>query len=239
MGDVIGLLAFGSAGWSDELLAGAAVTIALALATLPFSLGLGLAVALLKRSDRKLSAAVGHAYTTVFRGLPELLTLLMIYYGAPLVVQATLKAVGVGARVEPNAFFAGVLALSLVSAAFTSEVFLSAFNGISRGQWEGAYALGLNRRRTLGLVILPQLVRLSLPGLSNSWLVLLKDTSLVSIIALEDLLRATNLAVGATKQPFLFYTSACCLYLMMTGASALVLRRIETRAERPYIRSPA
>ena len=181
----------------------------------------------------------GHAYTTVFRGLPELLTLLMIYFGAPLAVQAALRAIGVNARVEPSAFFAGVLALSLVSAAFASEVFLSAFNGISRGQWEGAYALGLNRRRTLGLVILPQLVRLSLPGLSNSWLVLLKDTSLVSIIALEDLLRATNLAVGATKQPFLFYTTACCLYLLMTGASALVMRRIETRAERPYVRSPA
>ena len=97
------------------------------------------------------------------------------------------------ATVEANGFIAGMLALGVVFAAYASEVFTAAFNGIPVGQWEGATAIGLHRWQTMRLVILPQLLRLALPGLANLWLVLLKDTALVSVIALDDLLRMTYL----------------------------------------------
>ena len=101
------------------------------------------------------------------------------------------------------------------------EVFLGAFRGIGRGQYEAAHALGLKPLATMRLVILPQLIRLALPGLANLWLVLLKDTSLVSVIALDDLLRKANIAVGATKEPFLLYFVACMIYLVLSIISSI------------------
>ncbi len=120
-----------------------------------------------------------------------------------------------------------MVALGLVFAAYSSEVFLSAFRAIPDGQWEGAKALGLSHRRTLWLVILPQLLRISLPGLSNVWLNLLKDTALVSVIGLADIMRETGVAARVTREPFFFFGFACVLYLALTLVSAVGLRRLE------------
>jgi polar amino acid transport system permease protein len=128
-----------------------------------------------------------------------------------------------------------MVALGLVFSAFASEVFLGALRAISRGQIEAAQALGLNRWLTLRFVIVPQLWRYALPGLGNLWMVLLKDTSLVSVIALSDLLRQTNVAVGVSKEPFFFYLLACLVYLVMSILSGLVLQALEAwtyRSER-------
>jgi polar amino acid transport system permease protein len=125
-----------------------------------------------------------------------------------------------------------MIALGVVFAAYASEVFTAAFNGIGAGQWEGAAALGLHRWHTMRLVILPQLLRLALPGLANLWLVLLKETSLVQVIALDDLLRMTYNAVGFTKQPFFFYFVACMIYLVMSIVSSFGINAIERWAER-------
>jgi polar amino acid transport system permease protein len=129
------------------------------------------------------------------------------------------------------------VALGLVFAAYASEVFLGAFHGIGRGQYEGAHALGLRPLLTLRLVILPQLLRLALPGLANLWLVLLKDTSLVSVIALNDLLRETSVAVAATKEPFFFYAVACLIYLVMSIVSSVGIFAIERWSERGHVRA--
>ena len=124
------------------------------------------------------------------------------------------------------------MALGLVFAAYASEVFAAAFNGIPIGQWEAAAAIGLHRWQTMRLVILPQLIRIALPGLANLWLLLLKDTALVSVIALDDLLRMTSNAVGHTSQPFFFYLVACMIYLAMSIASSFGIGWIERRSER-------
>jgi polar amino acid transport system permease protein len=232
----LSLLQFGPDGWGDELAAGAWLTIRLALTTLPFGIALGFAVALAKNSHRGLLRAAGNVFTTIFRGLPELLTLFIVYYGGQVLLQ---QAIGLFADgyVEVNAFAAGAIALGLVLAAYSSEVFLGAFRGIGRGQYEAAHALGLRALPTMRLVIVPQLVRLALPGLANLWLVLLKDTSLVSVIALSDLLRQTNVAVGATKQPFLFYLVACLIYLVMSIVSSFGIHGIERWSERGHVRA--
>ena len=231
MEQLIGLLSFGPEGWGDEIAAGAWMTIRLALATLPFGLALGFLAALAKDSGRWWLTVPGNLFTTVFRGLPELLTLFIVYYGGQILLQ---KIVGpfIDGQVEVSSFVAGFVALGLVFSAYASEVFLGALRAIGRGQYEAAHALGLRPLATLRLVILPQLVRLALPGIANLWLVLLKDTSLVSVIALSDLLRETQVAVGATKQPFFFFLVACLVYLAMSIVSSFGIIAVERWSER-------
>lgn len=236
MEKLFGLLSFGPEGWGDEIASGAWLTIRLALATLPFGLAVGLLIALGRNSGRRLLEIPATAFSTIFRALPELLTLFIVYYGGQMLVQKLVSLVS-DAQVEINSFVAGLVALGLVFSAYASEVFLGAFRGIGRGQYEAAHALGLRPLATLGLVILPQLIRLALPGLANLWLVLLKDTSLVSVIAIDDLLRETSIVVGATKEPFFFYLVACLIYLVMSIISSIGIRAIEGWSERGMVRA--
>lgn len=236
MGEALGLLGFGPDGWGDELAAGAWLTIRLALATLPFGLAVGLMAALARNSRRRWLRVPGNIFTTIFRGLPELLTLLLVYFGGQMLLSRIAGFV-TGGEIEVSAFVAGLVALGLVFSAYASEVFLGALRAINRGQYEAAYALGLRPPTVFRLVVLPQLVRLALPGLANLWLVLLKDTSLVSVIALNDLLRETSVAVRATKEPFLFYLAACLIYLAISMVSSVGIARIERWSERGMHRS--
>jgi len=231
MNDLIGLLSFGPDGWGDELAAGTGITVGLALATLPFGLVLGFFVALAKNSSEPNLRSAANVYTTIFRGLPELLTLFIVYYGGQMLLQKVVKLFS-DTYVEVNSFVAGMIALGLVFSAFSSEVFLGALRGITQGQYESAYALGMSKGKTMRLVILPQLIRLALPGLSNLWMVLLKDTALVSIIALPDLLRMTSVAVGNTKEPFFFFGVASLIYLALAILSSVGIGSIGKWAER-------
>jgi polar amino acid transport system permease protein len=195
-------------------------------------------VALAKRSAAWPLRLIGNAYTTVFRGLPELLTLFIIYYGVQIGLQTLVETLFEDADpIEINTFVAGMVALGVVFSAYASEVFLSAFKGITPGQIEAARALGLGRGATFRLIILPQLVRYALPGIANLWLVLLKDTSLVSAIGLSDILRNTQIAVGVTKQPLVFFGLACLIYLVLAIISSFGVNAIEARAERGTTRS--
>jgi polar amino acid transport system permease protein len=231
------IVACGETGWGDEIAFGVKVTITLALATLPVGLVIGFLIALAAQSEDKLLRLAAGIYTTIFRGLPELLTLFIIYYGMQMLIQSLLTFVGYdGPPVEINAFLAGVIALSVVFSAYCSEVLLSAFRAIPKGQYEAGDALGLHSGRTLRLIILPQLVRIALPGLTNLWMVLLKDTSYVSIISLADILRQTSVAVRVTKEPFFFYGLACCLYLVLAILSSFLLVYVERWARRSEIR---
>ena len=169
----------------------------------------------------------GNIYTTIFRGLPELLTLFLIFYGAQLGVQQLAAFFGGETAIEINAFVAGMVALGVMFSSYASEVFLAAFRVIPKGQYEGAYAVGLSYNRTMGLVILPQLIRVALPGLGNLWLILLKDTALVSVIGLSDILRQTGVAARVSKEPFLFFGLACVLYLVLAMLSSVAFNAIE------------
>lgn len=230
----LALLSLGEGGWGMALLAGAMVTISLALACVPFGLPLGLLVALASRSQNPLARAWAATFSTVFRGLPELLTLLIVYYGCQIGVQRILAHFGYQTDITINAFVAAMVAFSMVLAAFSSEVWLAAFKVVGKGQMEAAQALGLSRSTTFFKVSLPQLTRVALPGLSNNWLTLLKDTSLVSTISLVDIMRQTNLAVSATKEPVLFYLCACLMYLFFAALSGRVFAFAEKRYARGF-----
>ncbi|MFZ1109500.1 MAG: ABC transporter permease subunit [Rhodomicrobium sp.] len=214
--------------WGHELALGAAMTVGLALATLPFGLAFGLAAALAKDSKAAWARGAAEAYTTIFRGLPELLTLLLIYYGAQILIQ------NAGFTLSISPFAAGMIALSLVFGAYSSEVMLAALHGVERGQIEAAKSFGMAPALLFRRVTAPQMLRLALPGLGNNWLVLLKDTSLVSVIALDDLLRKSFIAAQSTREPFEFYAVACALYLGMTAISTLIIARAERAAAKGW-----
>jgi polar amino acid transport system permease protein len=220
--------------WGPALARGALMTVGLALTTLPFGLALGFAAALAKDSKSGWLRGAGEIYTTVFRGLPELLTLLLIYYGSQILTQHIADAVGSSATVNISPFMAGAIALALVFGAYSSEVLLAAIRGIERGQIEAARSFGMAPALVFRRIVAPQVLRIALPGLGNNWLVLLKDTSLVSVIALNDLLRETSIAVEKTRQPFQFYAVACVLYLAMTAVSTLAIARAEKAAGRGW-----
>lgn len=226
------LLSFGSEGWGDQIAAGVLVTVSLALATLPLGLAVGFFVALGKQSPEPSMRFAANIYTTLFRGLPELLTLFLVYFGAQIGIQQFLRLFDETATLEINSFVAGMIALGAVFSSYASEVFLSAFRAIPQGQYEGGYAVGLTRWQTMRLIVLPQLIRIALPGLSNLWLILLKDTALVSVIGLSDIMRQTGIAARVTKEAFLFFGIACLLYVILAIISSFAIGAIERWSNR-------
>ena len=232
MDNYLTLLSFGDQGWGDEIAWGVLITVSLALATLPVGLFIGFMIAVAKQSEEWTLRTAADIYTTIFRGLPELLTLFLVYFGLQIGIQQLLKAVGLGGAIEINTFFAGVIALALVFSSYASEVFLSAFRAIPKGQYEGGYALGLRHGRVMRSIIVPQLIRIALPGLGNLWMILLKDTALVSAIGLTDILRQTGVAARVTKEAFLFFGLAFLLYLILALVSSIGLNRLEAYGKR-------
>jgi polar amino acid transport system permease protein len=227
------LFSYGPLGWGDEILAGVWVTLQLAVTTLPVGLLLGFVVAALSLSRRPALRALGFGYTTLMRGMPEILTLFIVYNGLGLGLNRFLAAFFPQAgAVDFPPFAAGVIALAVVFAAFAAEVLRGAFQAVPEGQIVAGLAIGMTGRQIFWHIKLPQLWRFALPGMGNLWLNLLKDTALVSVIALDDLMRATKVAVGVTKQPFTFYLVACLIYWLLCLVSELVLARLETRANR-------
>lgn len=235
----LNLLSFGPEGWGDELLAGAWVTISIALATLPFGLALGLAIAVAKRSRSWFLRTFATLYTTVFRGVPELLTLYIIYFGVQILAQRLWTALGLPGNLEISPFIAGMVALGVVLAAFSAEVWLGALNAIQKGQREAAAALGLTPWQAFRLVVFPQLMRVALPGLGNNWMVLLKETSLVSVITLQDTMFIATRANVVTKEPFLFFGVAALIYLVFSVISTWGFGKLEARSNRGYARAGA
>lgn len=229
------LLACSDVGWGDEIAYGFMITASLAICTLPVGLFIGFFIALGKQSEEKSLRLATNIYTTIFRGLPELLTLFIVYYGLQVLAQRFLASIGYDEPVEINAFVAGMVALGVVFSAYCSEVLLSAFKAIPHGQYEAGDALGFHRGRTMRLIILPQLVRIALPGLGNLWMALLKDTALVSVIGLPDILRQTGIAARVSKKAFEFFGVACLLFLILAMVSSIVFAMLERWAKRSEV----
>ncbi|TDR12415.1 ABC transporter permease [Marinomonas communis] len=223
-------------GFGDQLLQGASITIQLALSSLAVGLILGLLGASAKLSNIKPLQWIANFYTTIIRGVPELLTVLIIYFGATTVLMSIASVFGYDEYIEIGPFAAGVTALGLTFGAYATEVFRGALQAIPKGQHEAAIVLGMHPRRKFFRIILPQVWRVALPGIGNLFLVLLKDTALVSVVGLEDIMRKANVAVSNTKEPFLFYLVAAFMYLALTIVSMAVVHYLEKRASRGLTR---
>jgi His/Glu/Gln/Arg/opine family amino acid ABC transporter permease subunit len=220
-------------GFGGQLLDGLRLTVLVAAATLPLAVSIGLAGALGLRSGQVGLARAIRLYTAIIRGVPELVILLLLYFGGTMAVQAIAESVfGYDDYLEVDALTAGILALTAVHGAYCIEVFRGALSAIPSGQAEAARALGLSGSQGFRLVVLPQLWRHALPGLGNTWLVLIKDTAIVSVVGLDDMMRRAYTAAGATRQPFTFFVAAALFYLALTLVSTFVIRRLESRARR-------
>lgn len=222
-------------GFGHLLLSGAWVTLKLALTSLFFGLLLGLIGAAAKLSSFRLARLLGTLYTTLIRGIPELLLVLSIYFGGSMLLMWLASFFGYTDYIEISAFAAGVAALSIAFGAYSTEVFRAALIALPKGQWESAYALGMTRPQTFFRIILPQVWRLALPGLGNLFQVLLKDTALVSVVGLDELMRQAYVASGSTKEPFTFYMAAAFIYLGLTALATIATMLME-RASNPVSR---
>ena len=230
--DLLSLLAYGDTGWGDELLKGLLITLALALTTAPLALVLSFLISWAKHSQNLLVRGFANGYTTIFRSLPELLTLIIIYYQLQVILNKVVHLFWPDSNISLNAFASGVLALTLVFSALGSEVVRSAYQAVSKGQTEAAMALGLKRRHVFFRIVLPQMWRHCIPAFGNLWLILLKDTSLISIIAVSDLVRYANMAIATTKQPFFFYSVLAVVYIVLALISGQVQMMLERRSSR-------
>ena len=223
-------------GFGPALLAGTLMTIQLALCALALGLVLGLLGALAKTSPNKFLQWLGGTYSTIVRGVPELLWVLLIYFGTVNLMRELGTLLG-HPELELNAFAAGVIALGLCFGAYATEVFRGAILAIPRGHREAGQALGLSKARIFWRIILPQMWRIALPGLGNLFMILMKDTALVSVIGLEEIMRRSQIAVSLSKEPFHFFLIAAFIYLSLTVLAMTAMHFLEQRASRGFKRS--
>lgn len=229
---MLDLLAFGDAGWGDELLQGAVVTILLAISAYLLGIAIGMAGAAMKLSGSRVLRAIAGVYTTVVRGVPELLVIYLFFFGSSGAIQNVASVFGYTGYLELPPFVVGLLAVGLISGAYSTEVIRGALQVIPEGQIEAGRAIGMTGRQIFWRIKLPQLWRFALPGLGNVWQLTLKDTSLVSVTSLAELMRMSFVAAGSTREPFIFYLTAAVLYLAMTTVSQALFQRGERAASR-------
>jgi arginine/ornithine transport system permease protein len=202
------------------------LTLHLAAASPAFASVLGLIGAVAKRSNSKTAQAVVDAYTTLIRGVPELLLMLMVFYGGQMLINAVGQELGWN-YVEVPAFAAGVLTIGFVFGAYMTETFRGAILAIPKGQMEAGYSVGMKPWQVIARITLPQMVRHAIPGFANNWLVMVKATALVTIIGLDDMVSRASLASAATREPLTFYVLIALIYLAITTVSLLALRWLE------------
>lgn len=226
------LLGFGQNGWGALLLVATLMTLAVTATALLIGAVLGTLVATAKLSGNVILVGLGNVYTTVFRGVPELLIIYLIYFGGSSAVTAVGQWLGYEGFLGLPSFAAGALAVGIISGSYQAEVYRGAYLAIAKGELEAASAIGMNRMLRLRRVVMPQVLRYAIPGLGNVWQLTLKDSALISVTGLAELMRTSQVAAGSTRQYFLFYIVGGVLYLLLTSFSDRVFNRAERRANR-------
>ncbi len=208
------------------------MTLLVSIAGLAIGAAFGSLVAWARLSGARVAGAIGGAYAAIFRGIPELLVVYFVYFGSSALLTAVANAVGFEGFLGVPPFVAGALAVGVISGAYQAEVFRGAFLAITKGELEAARAVGMGRLLMFRRIIAPQVMRFAIPGLGNLWQVALKDSSLISVTGLAELMRQAQVAAGSTRQPFTFYIAGGVLYLLLTSVSDRFFEAAETRATR-------
>ena len=228
------LLSFGKTGWGDELLIATMMTIAVSITAMIIGFLFALIFTPLKLSKSKFLNLIGNSYTTVIRGVPELLVIYLFFFGGSGAVMYVASIFGYNEYIEINAFITGSFAIGIISGAYSTEVFRGAIQSIDKGQFEASKVLGLKKPVHFFKVIMPQMLRLAIPNLSNVWQITLKDTSLISVTGLVEIMRQSYIAAGSTRDPLFFYSFAAVLYLLLTYLSMKLINKLEIRYSRGY-----
>ena len=227
-------LIFGDLGWGDEFLVAMIMTIAVSIC----SMGLGVIIAIFaawaKLTYSKILNFIASFYTTVIRGIPELLVIYLIFFGGSAAVMNIAKIFGYNGYIELNAFSISVVAIGIISATYSTEVLRGAFLAINPGQIEAAKTLGLNKIQVFYKIIVPQVLRYAIPGLGNVWQVTLKDTSLISVTGLVEIMRQTRIASNVEHSPLTFLITAAFLYLFLTTFSGKFFNYLEKKSNKGF-----
>ncbi|MDC9837819.1 ABC transporter permease [Rhizobium binxianense] len=228
------LLGFGDGGWGLMLLEGAGITVAVTGTALLIGAIIGSVVAWLKLSSHALSRAIGESYTVVFRGVPELLIIYVFYFGGSSILTTVAHWAGQDGFVGIPPFIAGALGVGVICGAYQAEVFRGAFNAIPRGQVEAAVAMGMGPLLRFRRIVAPQVLRFALPGLGNVLQLSFKDSALVSVTGLAEIMRRTDVAARTTREYFLFYLAGVALYLILTAITTRAFNTAEKRLDAAY-----
>ncbi len=235
-------------GYEASILKGALLTIEVAVLSLLLAMLLGMLGALAKMAPYRWARAIATLYTTIIRGIPDLVLMMLIFFGGQILLNNGLSWFNefinqwLTARdpnhewvaylpdyVDISPFVAGVLTIGFIFGAYMAETFRGAILAVDKGELEAAKAYGMSAAMSFRRILLPQMIRHAIPGFGNNWLVLLKTTALVSIIGLEDMVRISSLAAGSTKMPFTFYMAVAIIFLFFTSVSIGLLKLLERK----------
>lgn len=227
------ILGWGDAGWADEMFYGMLMTFAVAVCAYAVGIVIGIVFAAMKLSSYLSLRLIADIYTTVIRGIPELLIIYLMYFGAGALLRAVAKGMfGYGEYIDFPLFVTGMLCIGVSAGAYATEVIRGAVLAVPIGQIEAARACGMSMITQFWRILVPQVARYALPGLGNVWQLALKETSLISVVGLVDIMRQASIGAGSTKEPFTFYIAAFVLYLCIASISNRGFRRAETWANR-------
>ncbi|MCX2690083.1 ABC transporter permease [Pseudomonas sp. DCB_CB] len=216
-------------GYGAVILDGAWLTLQLALSSMALAILLGLIGVALRLSPVRWLAWLGDLYSTVIRGIPDLVLILLIFYGGQDIINRVAPLLGYEDYIDLNPLIAGIGTLGFIFGAYLSETFRGAFLGIPKGQAEAGVAYGMSPRQVFFRIQVPQMIRLAIPGFTNNWLVLTKATALISVVGLQDMMFKAKQAADATREPFTFFLAVAALYLVLTSVSLLALKYLERR----------
>lgn len=211
------------------ILQGGLLTVGVSLGALVVAILLGFVGAAAKLSGMRPLLAVANIYTTVIRGIPELVLMLLVFYGGTVVGNLILESLGSSSTVDLEPMTAGIATIGFIYGAYLTEVFRGAILAIPRGQTEAALAYGMKPLQIFLRITFPLMVRYALPGFTNTWLVLIKATALVSLIGVHEMTYIARQASAATREPFVFLFFTAALFLIYTSVSLVVLRWLHTR----------
>ena len=227
-------LAFGDTGWGDELFRATLMTIAVSITAMLIGFSFAAIFTPLKLSKFKFLNLIANIYTTVIRGVPELLVIYLIFFGGNAVVMSIAKVFGYNKYIELNALTIATIAIAVISATYSSEVLRASYLAISKGQIEAARALGMNKFSIFFKVISPQVIRHALPGIGNVWQITLKDTSLISVTGLVEIMRQSRISSNVEHSPLTFLITAAILYLCLTTISGRVFKTLEVNYSKGF-----
>jgi octopine/nopaline transport system permease protein len=221
------LMGFGPRGWGLLLLQATLMTILVSCAAFALGSLLGALIAWARIEGNRLLRFAADAYTTVLRGIPDLLVIYLLYFGGSAALTAIAHALGAKGFVGVDSFAAGAIAVGTISGAYQSEIFRGAYHAIAKGELEAARSVGMPRWLLFRRIIIPQALRFALPGLGNVWQLALKESALISVVGLTEILRQAQVGAGSTRQPFAFFITAALLYLMLSTISGWGFQRVE------------
>ena len=228
------LLVLGDTGWGDELLFASIMTLLVSLSSITLGLFIAIFIATGKIRNNFFSKSISNFYTTIVRGVPELLVIYLFFFGGSGAVMYVARIFGYNGYIEVNAFITGAFSIGIISGAYSTEVFRGAIQSINKGQFEASKVLGFKKKIYYYKIIIPQMLRLAIPNISNVWQITLKDTSLISVTGLVEIMRQSYIAAGSTRDPLFFYSFAAVLYLFLTFLSMRIFNKLEKHYSKGY-----